>query len=661
MKKRPTPEQMLKKAAAEEHKEARGKLKIFLGAAPGVGKTYAMLEEALEKRSQGLDVVVGIAESHGRKEIKSFLEKFEVLPRQKVEYHGKELSEFDLDAAIKRNPALILVDELAHTNVPGLRHTKRWRDIVEILDRGIDVYTTLNVQHIESLNNVVSQIIGIQIKETIPDSLLELADTIEIIDLPPEDLLKRLHEGKVYFPKQADLAKENFFRKGNLIALRELALRVAAECVGTQTYLYRQDLGIKQIWPTKEKILVCVGAEPESIKIIRDARRLASHLQAQWIAVYVDRPSLKNSEKEKNKAIQSLRLAEQLGAQTKIITGFDVVKEIMNFARDENVTQIIIGKKIRPRWKDLVFKRLADEVVRSSGEIDVYIITIQEKDRLKQVEPAATKKNIPWRVYVISVAMVIVATILNFLISPYLHASNLIMIYLLAVTIVALFGETGPSILASILSVVVYDFFFVPPLYSFSVSDVEYVITLIIMLLIAHIISYLTLLTKHQTKAAKFAEQQITSLHKLSRQLARLRGTDKLLQAGIWHISNQFNSQVEALFLSKDELIETDKSSSVDKSNSKEEGVVQWVYELGQVAGSGTETLPFLKQLYVPLTGFKGAIGVLRIVPNDPNRQFTPEEIDILHACAHQIAIAIEVDRLQETKIKSKFNNQSNS
>lgn len=658
MKKRPTPEQMLKKAEAEEHKERRGKLKIFLGAAPGVGKTYAMLEEALEKRVQGLDVVVGIAESHGRKEIKTFLEKFEVLPRQKVEYRGKELLEFDIDAAIKRNPALLLVDELAHSNVPGVRHTKRWKDIVEILDRGIDVYTTLNVQHIESLNDVVAQIIGIQIKETVPDSLLELADTIEIIDLPPEDLLKRLQEGKVYFPKQADLAKENFFRKGNLIALRELALRVAAECVGTQTYLYRQDLGIRQIWPTQEKILVCVGSGLDSMKIIRDARRLASHLKAQWIAVYVDKPSIKDSEKERNKAIENLRLAQELGAQTKIITGFDLVKEIMNFARDENVTQIVVGKKIKSRWKDLLFKRLADEIVRSSGEIDVYIITSQEKDRLKRVEPATSKKNMPWRVYSIAIATVIAATILNFLISSYLHGSNLIMIYLLGVIIVALFGEVGPSILASVLSVLAYDFFFVPPFYSFSVSDIQYFITLIVMLLVAHLISYLTLLTKRQAKAAKFAEQQITSLHMLSRQLARMRGEDKLLQAGIWHISDQFNSQVDSLFPGKDQLMINDNVISEDKSKSKEQGVAQWVYELGEMAGNGTEILSFLKALYLPLLGFDGAIGVLRIYPNDPERRFTPEELNILQACAHQIAIAMEVDRLQEIKIKSELKKQ---
>lgn len=649
MKERPTPEDMLKKAEQEERRQRRGKLKIFLGAAPGVGKTYAMLEEAIEKRDQGLDVVIGIAESHGRKEIKSLIDKFELLPLQDVIYRDKKLTEFDLDAAIKRCPGLLVIDELAHTNVPGLRHAKRFRDIEEILDRGIDVYTTLNVQHIESLNNAVSQIIHSKIKETVPDSLLELADTIEIVDLPPEDLLKRLDEGKVYFPKQAELAKENFFRKGNLIALRELALRIAAETVGTQTYLYRQDLGIKHIWPTKEKILVCVGSDENSVKIIHNAKRLAAHLKAEWLAVYVDRMKIKNAEIEKESAMRNLRLAQELGAKTKILIGFDIVKEVLSYARQENVTQIIIGKEIRPRWKDLFFKRLADEMVRYSQEIDVYIVTTKEAAKIVPIQEK--KKKVRWRTYGISLLLVTAATFFNFLIFHYLSASSLIMIYLLVVIIVALFGEIGPSIFVSVLSVLLYDFLFIPPYYSFAISDLEYTFTLLVMLLVATTISYLTLLTRYQVKAAQFAEQQITSLHKLSRQLARIRGVDKLLQAGVWHLSDQFNSKTTGFLFEDGNLIK--EQSSVDNPLSeKEEGVIKWVYDIGQTAGNGTENLSFLKSLYLPLLGFTQAIGVLRITPNDPNKKFTPEEIDILLASAHQIAIAIEVDKLQEEKIR---------
>ncbi len=375
MEERPNPDRLLKRVKEEEYQQKGGKFKIYLGAAPGVGKTYMMLHDALAQRERGVDVVVGIAESHGREEIESLLKNFEVLPRQIIEYKGQKLSEFDLDAALKRNPQLILVDEMAHTNAPTSRHKKRWQDIKELIDREINVYTTLNVQHIESLSDDVSQIIHAPVTETIPDSMLERADIIELVDLPPEDLLKRLQEGKVYFPQRAELAQKHFFRKGNLTALRELALRTTAQRVGTQVLLYRQGEGIHYIWPTKEKILVCVGPGPESINLIRAACRAANNAKADWMAVYVDTARIPYTEEERNHAIQHLRLAEQLGARTRILTGYDIVNEILNFSHEENVTLIMIWKHIRPRWRNLFRRNLSDEIVRHSGEIDVYIMT----------------------------------------------------------------------------------------------------------------------------------------------------------------------------------------------------------------------------------------------------------------------------------------------
>ena len=369
------PEKLLQLVQDEANKEKRGKLKIYLGAAPGVGKTHTMLHDALPEREKGLDVVIGVVESHGREEINEMLKEFEILPKQIVDYKGIKLQEFDLDAGLSRSPGLMLIDEMAHTNAPNLRHTKRWQDIKEILDRGIDVYTTLNVQHIESLSDSVSKIIYAPIKETVPDSMIEMANTIELIDIPPEELLKRLQEGKVYIPEQANLATEHFFRKGNLIALRELALRVTAEWVDVKVLLYRQDKGIKEIWPTKDKILVCVGPNHESLKLIRAAKRLATGLQAKWIAVYIDTPQLQSSAKKRSNAIQNLRLAEQLGAETHILSGVEIVKEVMIFAREQNVTQIMIWKYIHTRWIDWFKRSLADEIVRYSGEIDVYIMT----------------------------------------------------------------------------------------------------------------------------------------------------------------------------------------------------------------------------------------------------------------------------------------------
>ena len=386
-KERPDPEELLKRVQEEERQKNRGKLKIYLGAAPGVGKTYTMLQDAIQQRLGGLDVVAGVLESHGRREIEEMLAKIEILPRQIVEYRGKKLVEFDLNGALKRNPAIILIDEMAHTNAPGLLHAKRWQDIKEILHRGIDVYSTLNVQHIESLNDVVMQITQIKIKETVPDSIIELADTIELVDLSPEDLLRRLKEGKVYLPQRIEVAKQHYFRKGNLIALRELALRITAERVKSQALLYRQGEGIERIWHIKNKILVCVGSRPESAKVIRVARRMATSLQADWIAVHVDAARISLSEDAKNNAIANLRFAEKMGAETKILIGSDFVQEILSFAREQNVTQIMIWKQIQPRWKEFFFRSLADEIVRHSGDIDIYVVTGEmSEEPLRKIE-----------------------------------------------------------------------------------------------------------------------------------------------------------------------------------------------------------------------------------------------------------------------------------
>ncbi len=654
------PEKLLQQIQEEERKEQRGKLKIYLGAAPGVGKTYSMLQDAIANRAKGLDVVVGIVESHGRKEIKNLLKDLEVIPRQFIEYHGKQLTEFDLDAALKRNPGLILVDEMAHTNVPGLRHNKRWQDIKELLDRGIDVCTTLNVQHIESLNDDVSQIIHSRIKETVPDSMIELADTIELIDLPPEDLLKRLQEGKVYFPQQAEIAKDYFFRTGNLTALRELSLRVTAKRVGAQVLLYRQGEGIKHIWPTKEKILVCVGPGMKSIKLIRTARRIATSLQAEWIAVYVDTPKLEHNEEQRNNAIQNLRLAEQLGAETRVLTGFDIVEEIMEFAHEQNVTQIVIWKKIRSRWLNWLLTSLADEVVRQSGEIDVYIVTgTKDEEEAHPPKSLRIKRTIPWGIYGATLGIITLATFIDFLLFPHLSSSNLIMVYLLGVTVVALFGNTGASILASFLSVLTYGFFFIPPFYTFAFSEIQYVFTLLVMLLVAQVISHLTILTRRQAESARLSEHYTAALHTLSRQLASTRGVDKLLDTAVRYLSEVFSSEVLVLLPENNHLEIRASYGSSTALTPKEQGVAEWVFDLGQTAGLGTDTLPFSDAIYVPLSATQGTIGVLRIRPIQPEHLFTPEQMHLLEACANQLSRALEVDRSQEKEQKSELQSET--
>jgi two-component system sensor histidine kinase KdpD len=603
-------------------------------------------------------VVVGVVETHKRQEIENMVKDFSILPRLTIRYHHTELSEFDLDAALKRSPGLILMDEMAHTNAPNLRHKKRWQDIKELLDRGIDVYTTLNVQHIESLNDDVARIIHAPVKETVPDSMIEMADAIELVDIPPEELLKRLSEGKVYVPEQAELAAESFFRKGNLIALRELALRTVARRVNAQALLYRHDQGIKQIWPIVEKILICVGPGLESLKTIRAAKRMAMSLQAEWVAVYVDVLGIRSSNEKRNHAIQNLRFAELLGAETRVLTGHDIVKEIIEYASEQNVTLIMIWKTIRPRWRQFLVRSLADEILRYSGDIDVYTMTGK-----KQAAPQKTshiRKRTPWFHYALATGIVGLATGISFLLYPFLQESNLIMIYLAGMMLTSLLGRVGPSILGSLLSVLAYDFFFIPPYYSFLIDNTGYFFTLLVMILIAQVISQLTIRTRSQAKAARLAENQTMALYKLSRKLSRTRGILKLLKTSINYISEIFDSEVLALLLKKNNLVIRARSRTTQELDEKEQSIAQWVYDMGQKAGLGTDTLSFSKALYIPLSGSQGVLGVLRLQPIHSEEYFSPERIQFLEACANQIALAIEVDSLHEQKRKSELQTESN-
>jgi len=658
IKQRPDPNVLLQQVQEEELQEHRGKLKIYLGAAPGVGKTHSMLCEALEQQAKGLDVVIGVIESHGRVEIENMLKKLAILPKLPVEYHGKQLFEFDLDISLKRNPGLILMDEMAHTNISGMRHKKRWQDIKELLDRGIDVYTTLNVQHIESLSDDVSRIIKAPVKETVPDVMIEMANTIELIDIPTEDLLKRLSEGKVYIPAQAELATEFFFRKGNLIALRELALRTLAKRVNVQALLYRQGKGIKQIWPVMEKILVCVGPGQESHKLIRAAKRMATNLQAEWIAVYVDTTRSKLSEEQRNQAIQNLYFAEQLGAETRVLTGYDIVKEIINLSRDQNITLIMIWKHIRPRWRNFLFRSLADEILRSSDEIDVYTMSGGVPALLKKSR--FMKSTTPLFQYFLSACIVAIATLINFLFFPLESDSNLIMVFLLGMTVIALFGRTGPSITGIILSALAYCFFFTPPYHNFLIDSPEYFFSLLGMLIVATVISHLTRILRRQTEAARLTEYQTSALYTLSRKLSRTRGSINLLKTGINYISEIFHSEVLALLPQKDHLTIKAKSQTNQELDAKELGIAQWVFELGQKAGLGTGTLSFSEALFIPLLGSCGVIGVLRVQPFKKINWATPEKIQLLESCANQIALALEVDNLQEQKKKSELQSEAN-
>src|SRR5262245_13468387 len=458
---RPNPDALLTRVQAEETQQTRGKLKIFFGAMAGVGKTYAMLETARARRAEGIDVVVGWVDTHGRAETAALLQELEVLPRRAVAYRGTSLDEFDLDAALARRPALLLVDELAHTNASGSRHAKRWQDVEELLDAGIDVYTTVNVQHLESLNDVVAQITGVLVRETVPDSILEQADEVELIDLPPDDLLQRLLEGKVYVPDQARRALEHFFSKGNLIALRELALRRTADRVDEQMQVYRRHHAIADTWPTTERLLVCVSPSPLSRRLVRATRRMAARLRAEWLAVYVETPAhLRLPEADRERVVNTLRLAEQLGAETVTLSGHGVSEEILTYARTRNVSKIVVGKPLRARWREIVFGSVVDELARNTDDIDVYVISGEHGDP----RPPSTRRperTRAWSSYGWALGVVLLCTVLAWLLFPALEKANLVMVYLLGVIAVAMRCGRFAAILASVLSVAAFDVFFV--------------------------------------------------------------------------------------------------------------------------------------------------------------------------------------------------------
>ncbi len=647
---RPSPDELLDRMRREAERSREGQLKIFFGAAPGVGKTYAMLEAARQKKHEGVEIVVGLVETPGRKETEALLEGLEILPRRTVEYRGTILKEFDLDNALGRKPAIILVDELAHTNAPGFRHKKRWQDVYELLGAGISVYTTVNVQHLESLNDVVSQITGINIRETIPDFLLDRADEIELIDLPPDDLLQRMKEGKVYMPEQAAAAIENFFRKGNLIALRELALRRTADRVDEQMQVYRQDKGIKEIWPAGERILVCVGHNPRSIRLIHAARRLAAGLRAEWIAVHVEAPSrVRYSESDIKQLADHMRLAESLGAETVTLSGQRMSEEILTYARSRNVTRIIIGKPTHPRWKDKLFGSPLDEIVRGSGDIDVYVISGDVAAPHVHREPGARARTWRKREWLWSILTVAACTGIGKIMQPYFERLDLAMVYLLGVVFIASRTSKWPSLFAALLSVAAFDFFFIPPFYSFAVSDIRYFITFAVMFIVSFVISRLTLRVRQQAAAARLRERRTAALYNLSRDLVRERGAMRLSEIAMKHIGEVFDSQVTILLPDDQNRLAPAAGGTFTFTPGQQElSVAQWVYEHRQPAGLGSDTLPGAKALYLPLIASAGVIGVIGILPKSAPDGFEPEQLHYLEAFANQTAIAVERSFLGE-------------
>jgi two-component system sensor histidine kinase KdpD len=663
---RPDPDTLLARVEREAARAKRGRLKIFFGAAAGVGKTFAMLEAARERRAEGIDVVVGLVETHGRKETDALLEGLKILPTQAIEYRGTTLREFDLDGALKRRPGLLLVDELAHTNAPGSRHAKRWQDVEELLDAGIHIYTTLNVQHLESLNDDVGQIAGIRVWETVPDTVFEEADDIELVDLPPDELLLRLKEGKVYVPEQAHHAARNFFRKGNLIALRELALRHTASQVDAQMRGYREDHAIREVWQVGERILVCIGPGPLAERLIRAGKRFAMGLRADWIVAYVETPELQRLSAERRDAVlRMLRLAEQLGAEAVTLNAAEMSTAILDFARERNITKIVMGKPTRRGWKRWLLGSVVDTLISQAHNINLYLLGSPDGGRngTGDDELALFRKTPPpglqepseqrrqdryWR-YALAVGVVGACTLVARLLFGGFDLANLVMVYLVGVIFVATRFGQGPSILASVLAVAAFDFLFVTPYYSFSVSDTQYFITLLGMLSVAMVISHLMANVRYQARVASHRERRATVLYRMSRELSAARSESDIVRIAVRHVHAEFGSRNVILFPNEHGRVVYPKEKPLEASlRGADLGVAQWVYDHNEMAGQGTHTLAGANAAYFPLGAEDQAIGVLSMLPANLRRIFLPEQRQLLETFLSQIAHALERVRLAE-------------
>lgn len=647
---RPSPDALLE--AAE--REGRGRLKIFLGAAPGVGKTYEMLQTAQAKQREGVDVVVGVVETHGRVETEALRRGLETIPRQKVDYRGLVLEEMDLDAVLARRPQLVLVDELAHTNAEGVRHPKRYLDVEEILAAGIDVYTTLNIQHVESLNDVVAQITRIRVRETVPDSILDAADDIEVVDLSPADLIQRLKEGKVYVPKTAKRALDHYFAPGNLTALRELALRQTAQRVDDQLLSHMRAHAIRGPWAAGERVLVCVSENPHCAGLVRYAKRVADRLHAPWTAIYIETPRTHRlSEVERDRIADCQRLAERLGGESLTIPGQEVAEELLSYAEANNVTQIIIGKTWRSRLFEMLHGSIVHDLLRRSGNISVHVIagdqsTAAEAPPPKTVRTAPRKAPPDVLAYGITTLIVIAALLVALLVQPILGMENADLIFLIGVIGVAVRFGLLPSVLASVFSVMAYNFFFLPPVYTLTISNPAHAVALLFFLVAALLASNLAGRARDQVNAARQRTRTTEALYAFSRKIAGVATLDDLLWAAAFQMSSMLKVNV-VLLLPEDGRLEVRAGyPPEDLLDDADIGAASWSWENNKPAGRGAETLPGARRLFMPLRTSRGPVGVVGLDRERPGALMTPDERRLFDALLDQTAVAIERVRFAE-------------
>ncbi|MGA4237327.1 DUF4118 domain-containing protein [Ralstonia nicotianae] len=679
---RPNPDTLLAELQSGEQKAARGKLRIYFGASAGVGKTYAMLSAAKAARAEGIDVVVGLVETHGRAETAALVEGLEHLPPRQVEYRGRTLPEFDLDAALARKPALILVDELAHSNVAGSRHPKRWQDIEDLLAAGIDVWTTVNVQHLDSLNEAVGSITGIRVWETVPDAVFDSAAEVILVDLPADELLRRLAEGKVYLPEQARHAARNFFRKGNLIALRELALRRTADRVDDDVQAYRRARRIENVWRTRETIVACLDPQGDGEQVIRSAARLAAQLECDWHAVAVVMPHLRAADARAERLHALLKMAEDAGARIETLAGTNAVEAITGYVRRHNITKVVVGRPPARRWRSaraiVVALRLAiglerrlpsgdfaEALARQCPEVDVIraaadparvqlpprAASIGRVDVRDTAQRAAAEAEGTWLrpAYLAACVYVGAATLLSSLVRPVFDLANIVMLFLAAVVAVAMRHGRGPAALASVLSVALFDFFFVPPRYSFAVSDVQYLLTFAVMLAVGLLVGQLTAGLREQAEAAVQREAAARALYEAARELSAALTLDQIVSIGGRFVNATFGGRCAFFFVGPDGRLGAAQVARPEGTPDAPSGMpnldrvlADWTCQHGQPAGTGTHTLPSGSVLYLPLKAPMAIRGVLAVEPETFQVLAQPDNRRQIDACATLIAIAIE-------------------
>jgi two-component system sensor histidine kinase KdpD len=660
---RPSPEALLETARREEG--VAGRLKIFVGAAPGVGKTYEMLQSAHARRKAGVDVVVGVVETHGRAETEALLTGLEVVPRRRIDHKGQVLEEMDLDALIARRPQIALVDELAHTNASGSRHPKRYLDVAELLAAGIDVYTAVNIQHIESLNDVVAQITHVRVRETVPDSVFDRADAIELIDLTPDDLIQRLKEGKVYVPKQAERALEHYFSPGNLTALRELALRRTADRVDEQLLTHMQANAIAGPWAAGERILVCISEDPRSAGLVRYTKRLADRLHAPWTAVSIEtRRSLQLTEEQRDRLADTLRLAEALGAEALTIPGAGrrIADDLLGYAHANNVTQIVIGKASRSWWFELVRGSVVHDLVRRAGNISVHVIA---GDALP-TEPAAKRAQMTDRVepfdakpYIAALAVVAVALGAATLLRPIFGIENVDLMFLTAVVGVAVRFGLWPSLLASVVASLSYNFFFLPPVYTLTITDPTNVAAFFFFMLIAILVSNVAARVRTQAISAFGRVRTTESLYAFSRKLAGTAALDDVLWASAYQIALMLKVRVVLLLPEQGVITVKAGYPPEDELDKADLAAANWAWSNDRPAGRGSETLPGAKRLFLPMRTGRGPIGVIGIDDDRTGPLLTPDQRRLLDALVDQSALAIERVQLVEDMDRAERNVES--